>query len=273
MDFNQLQAHADSITFRHCTFFSTGSVVIDASKCDHMKFVDNVIYSGSQNCPGVFMQTSASTDSNLYFQATGSSSGAVGNASGACSAVGQGGNWCSSYSNECHSKWGNPTFANASYASFDGGLLSGSAATGTFWKDGYVGAVPFGTVAPDVTPPQATSLVLGLVSDNVASLTWVAPGDDGMSGTASAYDLRYSTQPITDDASFANATQISNEPVPAPAGSPQAYVMTGLTPGTRYYFAIKARDEANNWSALGTPLTLQTASSDQVPPSTIGDLR
>ena len=49
--------------------------------------------------------------------------------------------------------------------------------------------------------------------------------------------------------------------------------MTGLTAGTRYYFAIKTRDEANNWSGLGTPLTLQTAASDQVPPSAIGDLR
>jgi len=46
----------------------------------------------------------------------------------------------------------------------------------------------------------------------------------------------------------------------------------GLSAGTQYYFAIKARDEVNNWSALGKVLALQTQATDGVPPKAIGDL-
>lgn len=99
-----------------------------------------------------------------------------------------------------------------------------------------------------------------------------APGDDGTLGVASAYDLRYSTSAITNDASFSAATQVAVQPVPAGPGTLQSYVLMGLTAGTHYYFAIKARDEVNNWSALGTVLNVTMQTTDQVPPKTITDL-
>jgi hypothetical protein len=81
------------------------------------------------------------------------------------------------------------------------------------------------------------------------TLTWTAPGDDGMAGRATAYSLRYSTSPIT-AANFASATQVVGVPAPAMAGTSETFTVGGLLANTAYYFAIKARDEANNWSLI-----------------------
>ena len=85
------------------------------------------------------------------------------------------------------------------------------------------------------------------------TLRWTAPGDDGMVGRAKAYVLRYSTAPIT-DANFANATPVAAVPAPMPAGSLEAFQVTGLVLSTGYYFALKAVDAAGNWSGLSNVL-------------------
>ena len=81
------------------------------------------------------------------------------------------------------------------------------------------------------------------------SSAWTAPGDDGSTGTAKVYDLRYSTQPIT-DTTWPRATLVSGEPTPAAAGTAQNKPVTGLAYDTTYYFAIKATDEKGNTSGL-----------------------
>ena len=86
-----------------------------------------------------------------------------------------------------------------------------------------------------------------------ASLSWTAPGDDGNIGTASAYDLRYSTSLIT-ALTFALADKAVNIPVPLLAGSTQGCFIDRLLPSRVYYFAIKAVDTAGNWSAISNVL-------------------
>lgn len=75
------------------------------------------------------------------------------------------------------------------------------------------------TLAPaaDTTPPGAVDdlLVVG-AADTGVTLHWTAPGDDGFTGTANSYDLRYSRMPIT-SATFRAATQALSEPTPGPA--------------------------------------------------------
>jgi len=88
-----------------------------------------------------------------------------------------------------------------------------------------------------------------------ATLQWTAPGDDGATGRARAYLLRYSTQPLT-SASFDRATSVTVPP-PGPAGSRESFTVQGLAPDTRYYFALKSMDDAGNWSALSNVLTFQ----------------
>ena len=80
-------------------------------------------------------------------------------------------------------------------------------------------------------------------------LTWTAPGDDGSTGTAAQYDIRDPTSPIN-ESNWASATQVTGEPTPFPAGGGQDFVVTGLSPGTTYYFAIKTADEVPNWSVI-----------------------
>jgi hypothetical protein len=106
-----------------------------------------------------------------------------------------------------------------------------------------------GDEGPDDTPP-ATVLDLA-VNDSSATtlqLTWTAPGDDGMVGTASAYDLRRSNAPIT----LENWDQCTRVPAPAPreAGTRQTFRVQPLHMGTAYYFALRALDGVPNWSAL-----------------------
>jgi chitodextrinase len=100
-------------------------------------------------------------------------------------------------------------------------------------------------------------------------LTWIAPGDDGDVGTASQYDIRYSESPITDQ-NWDSTTQIENEPTPEPAGNQQTMIITNLEPNTTYYFAMKAADEADNWSALSNVVSVTTI--DNYPPGIITTL-
>jgi len=122
-----------------------------------------------------------------------------------------------------------------------------------------------------IGPTSRSTLGASQVSDHTLLLSWTAPGDDGMNGTVSSYDLRWSLQPI-DATNFGSATPVAVPPAPAPGGSTQSYVMASLNGGTRYYFALKARDEANNVSALSNVLNVMTSAVDVVGPATIQDL-
>jgi len=128
--------------------------------------------------------------------------------------------------------------------------------------------VNFGTSTVDVIPPNTiTNLATSNPTDTTVTLTWTAPGDDGATGTAAEYDIRYSQNAISNDSLYNSAIQCTNEPNPLPAGTNQSFVVTGLTPGKTYYFAIKARDEVYNWSGLSNNPSATT--SDKTPPSII----
>jgi hypothetical protein len=80
-------------------------------------------------------------------------------------------------------------------------------------------------------------------------LTWTAPGDDGATGTATSYDIRYSTSSITSEAEFDAASVVPGSPTPQPGGTSETFTVTSLPSGT-YYFAIKAEDDAGNIGAV-----------------------
>lgn len=104
----------------------------------------------------------------------------------------------------------------------------------------------------DTTPPARVE-DLRVIAASTGSLTlrWTAPGDDGNTGTATSYDVRFRTDmPILTDGDFATATQAAGEPAPQPAGSQETFTAGGLPPGTTHFFALKARDEAGNVSVL-----------------------
>jgi hypothetical protein len=170
------------------------------------------------------------------------------------------------------SRHGSPQWADSSFANLDVRLRSGSPAIGLGLAGTDAGPIPFGGGAVDATPPASVAnLGISNVTDTGLLLSWTAPGDDGTVGIAQLYDLRYSTAAIT-STNFANATPVTVQPVPAIAGTAQSYVMAGLTPGTTYWFAIKARDDWGNWSGLSNVPSAATTGSDTTPPARVTDL-
>ena len=110
-------------------------------------------------------------------------------------------------------------------------------------------------IVDNLAPAAAVLRVEGTITSALVPLAWTAVGDDGVLGLASSYDLRYSTSPI-DAASFEAATVVLTDP-PLPPGSAESLNVTGLTPNTRYYFALKVLDDAGN-SSLSASVSATT---------------
>ena len=110
------------------------------------------------------------------------------------------------------------------------------------------------------------------VTSNSVRLTWTTPGDDSLSGTASQFDLRYSTSAIT-SANFASATRWNGTPTPTAPGTTQSSTVSGLLPSTTYWFAIKTADEVPNWSAISNMISRTTlAAPDTIRPAPVANL-
>lgn len=114
----------------------------------------------------------------------------------------------------------------------------------------------------DGTAPAAISdLSITTPTSSSLALTWTAPGDDGASGTATAYDIRYSTAPITDTSTFAAATAVAGVAAPQIAGTVEHLTLTGLTAATTWYVAIRAVDEVPNSSGISNVANGTTSAS------------
>lgn len=126
------------------------------------------------------------------------------------------------------------------------------------------------TTTGDATPPAAVAdlSVTGTTGTSI-SVRWTAPGDDGTTGTATSYDIRYSTTAIT-SANWGTALQATGEPTPAAAGTAQAFTIPGLSGSQTYYVAIKTTDDAGNVSLLSNVVSATTP--DTVPPAPVRNL-
>jgi len=98
-------------------------------------------------------------------------------------------------------------------------------------------------VAPGVPMDAAVS---------AGKLSFIAPGDNLLCGTAKQYEVVTSAQPITPQ-SFASATAIGGAPAPQAAGSAQS---VSLPRSIHRYVAVRAEDAAGN---IGLPAVVDTA--------------
>ncbi len=111
-----------------------------------------------------------------------------------------------------------------------------------------------GGAAGDVTAP-ATVNDLNAVPGSLPGeirLTWTAPGDDGATGTASAYIMRVSHSAIT-AGTFDAVADIDRwiiESAPHAGGTPETLFVFGLDPDSTWHFALKTQDEVPNTSAI-----------------------
>jgi hypothetical protein len=126
------------------------------------------------------------------------------------------------------------------------------------------------TLDADTPPARIAGLSIDSKTSTSVTLDWTSPGADDDVGTASLYDIRYSTSLIT-TANWDAATQVTGEPSPQVAGSNQSFAVTGLSQNTQYYFAIKAADNTPNWSPLSNIVTT-TTDPESTAPSSVANL-
>jgi chitodextrinase len=131
--------------------------------------------------------------------------------------------------------------------------------------------VPAGSVDTEA-PAAITDLAVQSSGAGSVTLSWTATGDDGSTGMAARYDLRYATSEIT-ERNFAIATPVSGEPSPGAAGQAESLTVTGLAPDSTYWFVIRVLDEAGNASALSASVAVIVPDeADSAPPLSPSDL-
>jgi hypothetical protein len=130
---------------------------------------------------------------------------------------------------------------------------------------------PDPTALDTIPPASITDLAVYHRFPESISIIWTAPGDDGMEGRASQYDLRYSRHPISEQ-TWGTAVQWPDEPPPKQPGLRQSMLVYDLESSTDYYFAIKTIDDASNVSALSNRILGRTLPEDD-PPASSPDLR
>jgi hypothetical protein len=107
-----------------------------------------------------------------------------------------------------------------------------------------------------------------------AVIEWEAPGDDGWSGRAARYELRYRATPVlgADTLVWWNAgTVVPGLPLPGEPGATDSVVVADLNPSLTYYFMLRVGDEVPNWSAFSN-VVVKPAWPDGIPPAVIRDL-
>jgi hypothetical protein len=94
------------------------------------------------------------------------------------------------------------------------------------------------------------------------ALGWTAPGDDGNTGRAATYELRYSKTAVASDTVswWAAATNAGPLPQPQTAGSRESFTVAGLDSGATYYFVIRTADEVPNWAGFSNVAIRSTGS-------------
>jgi hypothetical protein len=114
-----------------------------------------------------------------------------------------------------------------------------------------------------ISPTTITDLSVNSVTSNSITLQWTTPFDSSPYGIK-GYDIRYSTSAITDTIAFNNATQLPYTAIPDTGGGVETYLVEGLDFATPFYFALKSRDIASNWSQLSNSVTGTTLAAPQI---------
>ena len=95
-----------------------------------------------------------------------------------------------------------------------------------------------------IAPGAPEAITLVSTDARSATLSFIAPGDDGNVGKVRGYEARVLTGADITDANFESATLISTTIAPEDPGQPQQFVIDNLLPQTSYSIGIRALD---NW--------------------------
>ena len=128
------------------------------------------------------------------------------------------------------------------------GVYDDYASLGAFTLTGLA-VVPVADLSP---PAAAADLVLVADGADAFALSWTAPGDDGLGGTAALYALRLAAAPILSEAEWAAAEVKACPLLPAAAGSAQTVRVDWQYANARRWVALRAIDEVGNLGPIAT---------------------
>ncbi|MFN8548592.1 MAG: hypothetical protein U0527_11685 [Candidatus Eisenbacteria bacterium] len=127
------------------------------------------------------------------------------------------------------------------------------------------------SLVDSVAPARVSNLAVASATLDSVVLRWTAPADDGPSGRAESYDLRYAADAI-DAANWDAATPVPSVPGPRSPGSAEEFTVTGLPRATLRHFALRARDPSGNWSEPSNDVAAGVAATTQLTFSTFHSL-
>lgn len=104
----------------------------------------------------------------------------------------------------------------------------------------------------DSTPPASPQNLQAEALWQSVKLSWVAPGDDTLTGQARRYRMKYLPGIVSSETLMQKGWEGSEIPPPGPAGTLEQYTLTGLSPSQSYTFGIIAYDNVG----LPSPLSL-----------------
>ena len=146
--------------------------------------------------------------------------------------------------------------------------------TGILWtglSNGATAYTSFGIYPSTVSNLTAHTLT-GLGNQGAINLTWTAPGDDGIIGTASTYIIKYSTKNFNYTSWnmpwVHSVTGLASGSPPAPHvyGTTENKLISGLVNETTYWFVLEAIDDRGNATFSNTAYGITI---DTVPPSAV----
>ena len=97
-----------------------------------------------------------------------------------------------------------------------------------------------------VLPGTADETKANNVTANAATISFVAPGDDGATGKVRGYDIKWRAQTPLTDANFDDPGSTTVALAPDEPGQVQTFDLSGLLPQTDYYVGIRAYDDCKN---------------------------
>ena len=100
-----------------------------------------------------------------------------------------------------------------------------------------------------VAPGRVHDLRVKSATTNVITLRWTTPGDNGFSGVATGYQVRWSPEIITED-NFSSAHAIPDPPIPAEPGTPEVFSVPNMDITQVLHFALRTFDENLTMSAV-----------------------
>ncbi|WP_437650674.1 hypothetical protein [Sorangium sp. So ce362] len=138
----------------------------------------------------------------------------------------------------------------------DGDLENGTVHWGPLWAAAEIHGLTFALTTDVMLPGQVTDLVVVDVGATSALVQFTSPGDDGLEGTPTAYEIGWSLSPL-DDSNFAGA-KLTSAPPAQPSGWLVQAQIEGLPPSSTVYVAMRAIDEAGNSGPVSNNVQVTT---------------